>query len=73
MVIWFYGNTRYKLIPQNHIAMMVQKRKTSINIDPEVWNKWLHFVLDETGSSHKVSEELEKAIIFYMENRKKKT
>ena len=49
---------------------MTDKRKTSININPEVWNEWLHFVLDETGSTRKVSDELENAIKLYMKNKK---
>lgn len=47
---------------------MVEKHKTSINIDPLIWNKWLHFVLDRTGSTKKVSQEFEKALIFYMDH-----
>jgi hypothetical protein len=49
---------------------MAGKHKTSINIDPVVWNKWLHFVLDKTGSMKKVSQEFEKALIFYMDYTK---
>jgi NADH:ubiquinone oxidoreductase subunit len=49
----------------------VEKRKTSINVDPDLWNQWLHFVLDETGSTKKVSEEFEKALKFYMKSRNK--
>lgn len=50
---------------------MGEKHKTSINIDPIVWKKWLHFVLDETGSTKKVSEEFEKALEFYMDYKRK--
>jgi hypothetical protein len=46
---------------------MSQKHKTSINIDKQTWNQWNHFVLDKTGSTRKVSEELEKALKEYME------
>ena len=46
---------------------MSQKHKTSINIEKQTWNEWNHFVLDKTGSTRKVSEELEKALKEYME------
>jgi len=49
---------------------MPQKHKTSINIDKQTWNEWNHFVLDKTGSTRKVSEELEKALKEYMERHK---
>lgn len=48
---------------------MVEKKKTSININPELWTKWLHFVIDETGSTKKASEEFEKALLFYMKHK----
>ena len=70
--LWYYGNINKTLIPLYHIETMAEKHKTSINIDPEIWNEWLHFVLDETGSTRKVSDELEKAIKLYMKNRKTK-
>lgn len=43
-----------------------KKKKTSVNIDPELWNRWLHFVLDKTGSIRKTGEEMEKALEHYM-------
>lgn len=49
----------------------MKKKKTSINVDPDLWNQWLHFVLDETGSVKKVSEEFEKALKSYMNSRRK--
>ena len=48
---------------------MGEKAKTSINIDKEVWVKWIKFVVNKTGSARKVSEELEKAILEYMKKR----
>lgn len=51
---------------------MAQKHKTSLNIDPTVWNEWNHFVLDKTGSTRKVSDEVEKALKEYMEKHKPK-
>ena len=42
------------------------KRKTSIAIDREVWREWVKFVIDKTGSSRKISEELENAMKEYM-------
>lgn len=46
------------------------RKKTSISIEPEIWDRWLHFVLDRTGSMRKTSEELEKALVHYMECNK---
>jgi len=42
------------------------KKKTSIAVDPKIWQEWVKFVVDRTGSSRRVSEELEKAIKEYM-------
>jgi len=42
------------------------KRKTSISIDKELWKEWTKFVIDKTGSSRKLSEEIEKALEKYM-------
>jgi metal-responsive CopG/Arc/MetJ family transcriptional regulator len=47
------------------------KQKTSINIDPELWKEWTLFVVKKTGSTRKLSEEVEKAIREYMERHKK--
>ena len=44
-----------------------ERNITSISIDPQIWDRWLHFVLDRTGSMRKTSEELEKALVHYME------
>jgi hypothetical protein len=44
------------------------KKKTSINIDDELWQQWLIYVLKKYGSSHKVSECLAEAIQEYMNN-----
>lgn len=48
------------------------KRKTSINVDDKLWKEWMIFVLNETGSSRKTSEVLEKAMKEYMEKHKRK-
>ena len=70
LMLWYSGIKDKVLIPYYHLTTMASKQKTSINIDPEIWNKWLHFVLDKTGSTRKVSDEFEKALKFYMENKK---
>ncbi len=54
------------------IPMMGQKRKTSVNVDQDVWMKWNHFVIDKTGSSRRVSQELEKALLEYIEKHRPK-
>ena len=53
-------------------SMMGQKRKTSVNVDQDVWMKWNHFVIDKTGSSRRVSQELEKALLEYIEKHRQK-
>lgn len=49
----------------------MSKRKTSINVNDKLWTEWMKFVLDETGSSRKISELVEKAITEYMDKHKK--
>ncbi|MEM2045543.1 MAG: hypothetical protein QXO20_05125 [Candidatus Bathyarchaeia archaeon] len=46
------------------------KQKTSINVDSELWKEWTLFVVKKTGSTRKLSEELEKAIKEYMDRHK---
>lgn len=53
-------------------STMGQKRKTSVNVDQDVWMKWNHFVIDKTGSSRRVSQELEKALLEYIEKHRQK-
>lgn len=45
------------------------KQKTSIVIDSELWKEWTLFVVKKTGSTRKLSEELEKALKEYMKNQ----
>ena len=47
------------------------KKKTSIVVNPKIWQEWVKFVIDKTGSSRKVSEELENAIREYMKKHKR--
>jgi len=42
------------------------KTKTSITIDEKLWTKFRVFVIENTGSSRKISETLEQAIIRLM-------
>lgn len=44
------------------------KRKTSININGQVWEDFLVFVVRKTGSSRKVSKILAEALKEYMKN-----
>jgi hypothetical protein len=50
------------------------KKKTSIYIDTELWNEWMHFVLDDPryGTSRKASEALEDAMRCALQERAKK-
>ena len=41
-------------------------------MNAKLWTEWMKFVLDETGSSRKTSEVLEKALKEYMEKHKKR-
>jgi len=45
------------------------KRKTSISIDEDLWKQWTMFVIDKTGSARKLSEEIEKALVQYMQTK----
>lgn len=47
------------------------KKKTSIYIDEELWNKWMHFVLDDPryGTTRKASEALEDAMRCYLDEK----
>jgi len=38
------------------------KKKTSLNIDDQLWKEWVLYVVKKTGSSYKVSEETERLI-----------
>ena len=42
------------------------KRKTSIAVDTELWKRWINFVVSIHGSSRRISDEVEKALIEYM-------
>jgi hypothetical protein len=48
----------------------MSRRKTSVSVDDKLWREWISFVVGETGSGRKVSEETEKAIREYMQRRK---
>lgn len=45
------------------------KKKTSVNVDPELWKEWNMFVIEKTGSARKLSDELEKALKEYMKKK----
>jgi hypothetical protein len=47
------------------------KRKTSIQIEENLWTQWIQFVVARTGSARKLSEEIEKALRYYMTHAKK--
>ena len=44
------------------------KKKTSLAIEPEVWTRWLSFVINKTGSSRKISDITVNALEEYMKN-----
>jgi hypothetical protein len=47
------------------------KQKTSIAIEKDLWTKWIQFVVARTGSARKLSDEIEKALRYYMANAPK--
>jgi hypothetical protein len=50
-------------------VIKMAKRKTSITIEEEIWKEWTKFVIDKTGSSRKLSDELENALKEYMKKK----
>lgn len=38
------------------------KKKTSLNIEEQLWKDWILYVVKKTGSTMKVSEETERLI-----------
>jgi len=50
----------------------MSKRKTSINVDDQLWREWSKFVIDQTGSLRKTGKELESAMREYMERHRGK-
>lgn len=74
-----FQRARVTVIPQSLYAAngtlesgrkIMSRRKTSVSVDDKLWREWISFVVDETGSGRKVSEETEKAIREYMQRRK---
>ena len=53
--------------------MPEEKKKTSIAVDPRLWTEWIQFVVAKTGSARKLSEEIEKALRYYMTHGTKKS
>jgi hypothetical protein len=37
----------------------VTKKKTSVSLDEDLWKDFMIYVIDKTGSTHKVSDEIE--------------
>jgi len=42
------------------------KQKTSIVIEKDLWTEWIQFVVARTGSARRLSDEIEKALRYYM-------
>jgi hypothetical protein len=42
------------------------KQKTSIVIEKDLWTEWIQFVVTRTGSARRLSDEVEKALRYYM-------
>jgi len=60
--------------PANKHIHEMPKKKTSIYIDEDLWNQWMHFILDDPryGTTRKASEALEDAMRCYLESKNKK-
>jgi hypothetical protein len=50
---------------------IMARKKTSIMVDGSFWMEWVHFVVDQTGSARKTSEEIEKAMREYLARHKR--
>jgi hypothetical protein len=48
------------------------KKKTSVAIEEDLWTQWIQFVVARTGSARKLSEEIEKALKYYMSHGPKR-
>lgn len=46
--------------------MFILKKKSSIVVDAELWKRWINFVVSIHGSTRRISEEIEKAMLEYM-------
>jgi len=51
--------------------MEMPKKRTSINIDEDLWREFQIFVLKYKGSTHKTSETFEEALREFMKNHEK--
>jgi hypothetical protein len=49
------------------------KKKTSIAIEEDLWTQWIQFVVARTGSARKLSDEIEKALKYYMSHAPRKS
>jgi hypothetical protein len=52
------------------IVKDMDEKTKSINIDKQTWTEWIKFAVNKTGSTRKISEELEKALQEYMKRHK---
>jgi hypothetical protein len=57
----------YRMVP-----LAMTKQKTSIAIEKKLWTEWIQFVVARTGSARKLSNEIEKALRYYMAHASKK-
>lgn len=61
------------LIYRYNLLWIVPKHKTSILIEKGLWIDWIKFVVERTGNSRRLSEEIQKALEEYMLNHTSKT
>lgn len=69
-----YRNTFSYFYRKATVAMPEEnKKKTSIAVDPKLWTEWIQFVVAKTGSARKLSDEIEKALKYYMAHAPRKS
>ena len=46
---------------------MIEKHKTSMNLEKTLWQEWVKFVVLKTGSTRSIGSEIELALKEYMQ------
>jgi hypothetical protein len=44
----------------------VMRKKTSLTIDPDIWGRWITFIVTKTKANRRISEITEKALEEFM-------
>jgi hypothetical protein len=46
--------------------MIEMRKKTSLTIEPEIWGRWITFIVTKTKANRRISEITEKALEEFM-------